>query len=386
MDGSQFVKHTVQQANALLRENRCDEALTLLNTLPADAEQAGIINYVKGNTFAAMGQDEQAHLCYAEALKQGFVHKRLYINFGMVKARMRRIRDAEAMFRQAADLDVSDPLPLNQIVFLYLGLGDFAKAGRAMDELTERFPELIDGYHHKADLLLGTGETKAALKLLLEVEERFSSNALYIYDICRALGRLGQSEKALEYLEGSEKVFEDADSGTLYWKQKAMLLTDLERYDEAAPIWQALYETNGDRQSAMALIAKAIGETDWQTAYDLAEEIIAYEWDDEFHYFCLYHRAVCLKMLGREAEAEQALRTACARYDEMADDRIGIKFRTLRATVRMELGRYEEALADLDFMEEWSKKNGDSPETVTRFHEQVQPLRQRIEEKMTSFH
>ena len=162
------MKNTVRQSNAMLRENRCDEALTLLNTLPADAEEAGVINYVKGNVYLQMGQDEQAHLCYAEALKKGFVHKNLYLNFGMVKARMRRIRDAEAMFRQAADLDVSDPLPLNQIVFLYLGIGEFNKAGRAMDELTERFPELIDGYHHKADLLLGTGETKAALKLLLE--------------------------------------------------------------------------------------------------------------------------------------------------------------------------------------------------------------------------
>ena len=385
MDGSQFVKNTVLQANAMLRENRCDEALTLLNTLPADAEEAGVINYVKGNVYLQMGQDEQAHLCYAEALKKGFVHKNLYLNFGMVKARMRRIRDAEAMFRQAADLDVSDPLPLNQIVFLYLGLGDFGKAGRAMDELTERFPELIDGYHHKADLMLATGEVKAALELLLMVEERFSSNALFIYDICRAMGRLGQAEKALEYLEGSEKVFEDVNSGTLYWKQKAMLLTDLERYDEAAPIWQALYEENGDRQSAMALIAKAIGETDWQTAYDLAEEIIAYEWDDDFHYFCLYHRAVCLKMMCKEAEYKEALRSACARFDEMANDRIGIKFRTLRATIRMELGRYEDALADLDFMEEWSKKNGDSPETIAKFHEQMQPLRKQIEGKLNSF-
>ena len=174
MDAQQI--YTVMiQANDLMREAHYEEALELLNTLDVEGELAGMISFMKGSAYLQLEQDEQAHLCFGAALEQGLIHKQLYINFGIVKSRMGNLLQAEQMFRQAAELDPTDALPLNRIILLRLGRGDFDGAEATMDELMRRNPELVDGYHHQADLLLGTARAAEALELLDSVEPRFAA-------------------------------------------------------------------------------------------------------------------------------------------------------------------------------------------------------------------
>ena len=119
------MKKMLVQANDLMKEEHFDEALELLNTLDSESELGGVIDYMKGCSFLQLEQDEQAHLCFGAALDKGFVRKELYINFAIVKTRMGKYLQAEQLFRQAADLDPVDALPLNRIILLRLGRGDF---------------------------------------------------------------------------------------------------------------------------------------------------------------------------------------------------------------------------------------------------------------------
>ena len=138
---------TLQEADGLLKEGYYDQALEALSGLDEDSEAGGLIACMKGCAFLQLEQDEQAHLCFGAALDKGFVNKELYINLGIVKSRIGNYKQAEQMFRQAADLDPVDVLPLNRIILLRLGRGDFAGAEAVMDELMRRNPELVDGYH-----------------------------------------------------------------------------------------------------------------------------------------------------------------------------------------------------------------------------------------------
>ena len=162
----------VRQANTLLKEKKYADALELLDQLDTDGEEGGLICFMRGNAHMLLEDDQQAHLCYSEALNKGFADKHLFINFAVVKSRLGNLLQAEMLFRQAADLDPTDALPLNRILLLRLARRDFEGAEAVMDELMERNPELVDGYHHKADLLLGTGRPQEALDLLLGVTVR----------------------------------------------------------------------------------------------------------------------------------------------------------------------------------------------------------------------
>lgn len=372
------------QANDLMKEGHYDEALELLNTLDAESELGGVISYMKGCAFLQMEQDEQAHLCFGAALEKGYVNKQIYINFGIVKSRMGRYVQAEQMFRQAADLDPVDALPLNRIILLRLGRGDFTGAEMVMDELMRRNPELMDGYHHKADLLLGTGRPAEALKLLAEVEARFTANPLYVYDLCRCLRRTGHAEEALAYLKKRADVFREPADAILLLKQQASLLVDLNRTEEAVPTWQRLYDLYGDRQAGMALAAEAMSKNDMETLARIADEMIAPGVEDNSHYMCLYYKVMALRRMGDEAGAKEALKAAAEQFDQLGDDRKGVQFRSLRATIRMEQGRYEEALADVESLIVLLNKSAEDERTASVL-KNLTGMKESIQNRMNSF-
>lgn len=374
----------IAQANDLMREAHYEEALEVLNTLDVEGDLAGMVSFMKGSACLQLEQDEQAHLYFGQALDQGLIHKQLYINFGIVKGRMGKPLQAEQMFRQAAELDPTDALPLNRIILLRLGRGDFDGAEATMDELMRRNPELVDGYHHKADLLLGTGRAAEALELLEGVEFRFSANPLYVYDRCRALRRVGRAEEALAYLEERKEVFREDTEIVLLKKQQASLLVDLKRYGEAVPLWRQLYDLYGDRQAGMALAAQALSENDPETLLTVAEEMTATETYDDSHYMCLYYKVMALRQLGREEEMHQALLRASEQLDALGDDPRGIKFRTLRSTIRTELGRYEDALADLDSLIALIRREG-SADQAEHTLAQLEALKENVQSRMNSF-
>lgn len=385
---AQQIYTVMRQANDLMREEQYEEALELLGSLEEEADPAddlaGMICFMKGCAYLQLEQDEQAHLCLGQALELGLVHKQLYLNLGIIKSRLGNVRQAEQMYRQAAELDPVDALPLNRIILLRLGRGDFDGAEAVMDELMHRNPELVDGYHHKADLLLGTGHPAEALALLDSVEPRFLANTLYVYDRCRALRRVGRAEEALAYLKDRESVFREDTDRVLFKKQQASLLVDLKRYEEAVPLWQELYDLYGDRQAGMALAAQALGEQNGQTLLAIAEAMTATETYDDSHYMCLYYRVLARQMLGDEEGKRAALMEAARQLDELGDEPRGMKFRTLRATVRAELGRYEEAIADLDALTALVKKTDVSQQSKESLA-QIEEMRRSIEGRMNSF-
>lgn len=379
----QDTKKIIMQANDLLGQARFDEALALLDTLDQQEEQAGLVSFVRGNIYLQMEQDERAHLCYSEALNKGFVHKKLYINFGVVKSRMGKITQAEQMFRQAADLDLTDSEALNRLLMLRMGTGNWEGAEAVMEELMTRHPELMDGFHHKADLLLGTGRAQQALELLQSVAQRFSTNALYIYDLCRALGRVGRTEEALACLEGHEELFDAPLSQELFKKQKAVLLLDLGKIREAMPLWQELYDTYGDRQAGLALVTDGLYTGEWETVCRVAEEMLSYGVEDEAHYMCLFHRAMARKYQGDEQLTREAFQAAAAEYDLLTDEKLLPKFRTLRINIRMELGRYDDARKDLEYLKHLLQKA--DPEQSRQTMEQLAAMENIINQKQNAF-
>lgn len=383
MDAKQIYT-LVQQANDLMREEHCEEALEVLDTIQAEGEQAGVVSFLKGCACMQLEQDEQAHIHFSRALELGVVNKQLYINMGILKTRKGNFVQAEQMFRQAAELDPVDALPLNRIILLRLGRNDFDGAEAVMDELMHRNPELVDGYHHKADLLLGTGRVEEALSLLESVKQRFSANSLYIYDLCRALRRAGRAQEALDYLKEREPLFRQDTDIVLLKKQQASLLVDLKRYDEAEPLWQQLYELYGDRQAGMALAAQALGRQDAQDLLKIAQEMVDTQTFDDCHYMCLFYKLTALRQLGDEAGAKAALQQLDKQLDELGNDATGVRFRSMRASVRMELGRYEEALADVNSLIALTDKNPNETK-AKELRDQFEQLRQDILKHMNSF-
>jgi tetratricopeptide (TPR) repeat protein len=252
-----------------------------------------------------------------------------------------------------------------------------------MEELMDRHPELMDGFHHKADLLLGTGRAQQALELLQSVAQRFSTNALYIYDLCRALGRVGKTQDALTCLEKHEALFDSPLSQQLFKKQKAVLLLELDRIREAMPLWQELYDTYGDRQAGLALVTDALYTGQWETVCTVADEMLSYGVEDEAHYMCLFHKAMARKYQGDRQLENEAWQAAAAEYDLLEGQKLLPKLRTLRVNIRIELGRYDDARKDLTYLKERLQKA--DPEQSRDALEKLGEMENIINQKQNAF-
>ena len=340
----------LRQANDLLLKGEPEEARKLLDTINKTSDMNGTVAFFCGNTYLQEKAYSKAHACYVEALKDGLAHEQLFLNLGAAKEQLNDPVGAEAMYRQAAELNPSKADALNRIISLRLSLGNVEGAEQVMDELMSRNPELLDGFHHKAGVLLGTDRAKEALKLLYGVAERFSSQPLYVYDLCRALARLGHSQDALEFLLTKEDVFSNVFYRQLFIKQKASLLTDLGQADDVQPLWNELFSNYADRQAGFALIAAALRHEDMEGVLRLTDEILADGAKDRIYYLCLYVKVLALKAQKSEME-EDALQKAAVEFEALDPNGIGPSLRMLRAIVLAMAGKKEHAAADFESVE-----------------------------------
>lgn len=340
----------LRRANDLLLRREPEEARIILDTIDRTSEMHGAAAFLYGNSFLQEDSYEKAHTCYAEAVKSGLAYDQLFLNLGTVKEQLNDLAGAEVMYRQAAELNLAKANALDKIIALCLRLGNIAGAEQAADELMRRNPELLDGFHHKAMLLLAVDRAKEALKLLYDVAERFSSQPVYVYDLCRTLAHMNHSEEALEFLLEKEDVFSNIFYRQMFIKQKASLLMDLGRVEEAEPLWCELYANYADRQAGVALISTALQREDFEAAFRLTDTILSSGTKDIIYYFCLYVKVIVLKAKKSESE-ENALQKAVTEFEALKEHEIGQSLRILRAVVLTAAGKKEQASADFDSVE-----------------------------------
>lgn len=372
----------LRRANDLLAQDEFERALELIDNLDKTNEQNGLISFVRGNVYLRADDPGQAYRYYVESLNNGFLHTQLFINLGIVVARLGDMPQSEMMYRQAADLDPTNPEPFNRIIQQRLEAGNTEGALKAAEELMERNPELIDGFHHKADYLMGTGRTQEALEMLQGVEQIFSSNPLYLYDCSRAIGRLGHPQEALKLLEEYESTFRNEFYRQMYNKQRAILLVQLDRASEAEPLWAGLFEKYGDRRAGLSLIAAAFAREDMEEIIHISQEMIDADTGDEAHYLCLYYKALALQQLKSDEEQE-AWQKANEAYD-LLDDETALPILSLRATLRTQIGRYDDALTDIDRAETKLRQENASPDAENAL-ETLAQMRADIQNRQSSF-
>lgn len=375
----------IRKSQELLQEDDFDGALAVLNALDGEAEAGGLICFLRGNVYLRMKDDEQAHANYSEAIKSGYSDAQLYINFGIVKQRLGYVEQAAQMYRQAADLDDTRIEPLDRLLMMRIDEEDAEGAEVVMDEMMERHPELFNGFHHKADLLIESGRPQEALKMLDGVMVRFSANPLFVYDRCKALGRCGKVQEAWDYLSAEEEHFDTTLQVQLFFKEKASLLMKMGRPEEAIPLWEAMYAIIGSRQAGMALATAALTKQDMQKVETITREMLQAEVRDPIRYLAWYYLSMALQSQGRPNEARQEMERAAAEMGEMDYDEMNFNELTLRATLYTETEQYDRALDDLKEMEEWAGSADGSEEESKKLQDKIREMKDTVNGRMNSF-
>ena len=356
------IENVLRQAEGLAIDGNPEEALKLLNGLDETGEMSGHISFIRGSTYLRMDQIELADEHLNDALNKGFVDFTLFENLAIVSLRLGKNHQAELLFRQASELAPAEIRPLEMIFQIRMALGD-PEGGRGVaTEMTRRHPALINGFVHLTEMLVLENKAKEAMDMLVEIEERFSANPIYIQFRAFTMAKLEKYDEALAYVEERESYFFDEGAKQLYKKIKSNLLLAMKRIDDALPLLKELYEL-GDRESGFAMVAEAMSRNDVEAAIKLVDEMTGDGQNDEIYYRLLFLKATMLESSG-EAEGAQTVYELALNGLKESGNVLGAEMHILRANLAARLGFKKEALDDLTVLQEYTESLTEAPEEL----------------------
>jgi len=218
------IENQLTRVRELSLQDKPEEALALVNTLDDTGDMGGMVCFARGNIYMQLEQFALADECYNLAVGKGFVDFRLYMNLASVNMQMDKIERAELFYRQAAELDATQVIPLSMICEMRLQLGDLNGAMAVAEEMAQRHPTLIDGFKLNLTIMLELGMYQEAMGILSEIENRFSAHPDYILLRSFVVSKLETANAAMKYLEEKESCFFESEAKLLYTQEKARLL------------------------------------------------------------------------------------------------------------------------------------------------------------------
>ncbi len=181
---------------------------------------------------------------------------------GMALQEVGREDEAIVQFRRAAELAPADPEPRRGLLTLLLEKNDEAGAETVLGELLALEPTAPDLRRLRAELLLRRekhDEALAAFEDYLKLKPDDAAAHLTVGRLCRAQGK---TEEALRHFQAADASGNPSGAQTAEAAQeRAELLAELNRWDEAIPLYEAAAARDPENIEVRAALGFAYLET-----------------------------------------------------------------------------------------------------------------------------
>jgi tetratricopeptide (TPR) repeat protein len=198
------------------------------------------------------------------------------------------------------------------------------------------------------------------------------------------MSAIQEADQRLAALEEKWRVIREETVDLLYKKEKAFLLLDLGRKEEALPLWKEVYEKVQDRESGFALLTQMLEDRDMEGVIRISEEILLDEKRDRIRYMSFYYRTIAYQQLGSDEE-HKVLEEALKGFDELKGRPSETLFAPMKSAVYDRLGRATDALECLKLSEETLQNIELEENERSEGLETISVMRERIQNRMPSF-
>ena len=322
-------------------------------------EKDGEVYFKYGNACFMNDEPHEGLEYYNRALSAGFDSDEMLFFMGMACEHMNDDRMALRYIQKAINKNPSRPdYKVKKIsVLLRLGLLEDAKA--AAEELILNDPELYDGYHMKTAILNEEKNFEEAVKFSKMASEKFPEDADLFYDYAQSLALWGKYDEVLAVSARAKKLryYENAKQRFLLLEaeieaEKGHIDTAIDRCLECVDFET---ESSADLKDSarFLLINLYLTKPDFDSALTQAKAIIEQDRQNSYYYAAMYFRPYCLRQLGREEDAVNYYNEAISLYRlATLTDPEAFEAYLYRTMCLKDVGRYDEALELLDFMEQ----------------------------------
>lgn len=292
---------------------------------------------------------------YNKAVANGFEDPILYYNLGMVYEEINNVNMAIRNYSKAISKDPLKPEYRLRQVALYMKNDDYDEALEALESLNEYCPDIFEGYHFRFEIFLAQEKYDEAEKVINKAINLFPKDVSLFYDKIRLVSIRGDYDKALKMIEEAELMedFEiekrnlDFERAKIYAQKE-----ELEKTIKCLEMCISYEENEVDFEARYFLMNAYLSEENYEKVLEISE-VLAENEDGDTSYVMsgIYYRALSLKMLKRDEEAnkryKEALRLFRAITISSPENLDAYMFRIL---CHKDLKEYENALELIDYI------------------------------------
>lgn len=260
-------------------------------------------------------------------------------SLGRIYLSQQRFDDAAAVFRQVLDVWPSHPVASSALIDALMRGGRIDEAETALRDFLVRDPEAPRLRRVLAELLSEKGDHAGAAEVLQEGGQELLADPEIRRRLALELYRAGDAEAALEHLgPWIERQPDDHRARLL----RVLLLSGLERYDEAEAELGRLHDERPDDVEVASLLARHhLRAGRWEAVLAVSEPLLAEGVEGEGAELALIS-AQALHELGRPLEALDRLALIAS------DEALGARSAAVQAEILLATDRDSEARELLD--------------------------------------
>ena len=315
----------IEYASFLLDAGQVDRAAEQLDVAQQLAPEDTLIIKAIGNLHLQAARDHEGSFEIARAafeslreLAPGDIE--VMSTLGRIYLSEQRFAEAVAVFRQALTYWPRSRTLHGSLIdaLLRVGGGQGAEAEGAIEEFLDVAPDSIRARLTLADLREGRSDAAGAAQVLKDTPKASTGDGELLRRLAMALYGRELFEDALYWLDRSLEVTPDASEDGQLLFLRALLLTAVDRPQEATAALEDLLESDPERADVLELLVRHLfSSAQFQDVADLLEPRLVGELDaDRAEMAMLYTEA--LRRLGRQEEALEWL-PRVAQFDELRD-------------------------------------------------------------------
>lgn len=340
----------IQEGELFILEKRLDEATEVLEKVLLIDKSNGEVLFHLGNVAILQGQLKEAENLFIRSIANGFVDAQVYVNLSAIEAQNGDIDTAIVYLNKALLIDTSNPVLLVKKIGLLLNADNKKEVLNVCNQLIDSNPDVFDGYHIKALVLLDQNKLEEAKSVINEAKQLFPNSPMFIMDEVRILRKEQKFEDALERLD--VLLNSNNEVPIKFFREKVELLKALGRDDEAIILLSQITNKQYDEDLSFQLLSIYYSNNQLKNALAVSDSILEHPSNNLTYYLVVYLKGVILKKTNsiKVAEehfrdAEKILRLACSFSPIMLD------LFMLRALIAKELNEYDNAIDLLDYIQ-----------------------------------
>ena len=316
----------------------------------------GLAYFHLGSVSILLEDYDAGYEYYAKAKENGYDDIQLYLSLAMLNEERGRKETALINYNQALKKDALRADVRIRRVRLLLELERFDEAIRELDRLMVTNPEVSLAYHIKYQVQEQQKDFENAEKTIDEAIDLFPDDPTFPLDKAALFvdrNMFSEAETVLEQITGK---FSNDEVTRRVYLLKGKIYSAQQKTDDMVSVFEgAMAISEGrndfDEETAFMLATSYAARQKNEKALELYEKIFEKS-EGGLKEFARYFIPLCLKLLGREEEAEEKYREAISSYRSSSIEMPGnVTADVFRAMCLRDIGETDKAMELVEYLE-----------------------------------